>query len=372
MTGTVLLTLGRLPKGLDVARSFAAAGWRVIVADPMKRHVLGASRAVAKSYQVTAPTVSAQAFEQDLLDVIAREKVDLVVPVSEEILHVASLHGRCAAKIFAMPQGALLCVHDKAEFATLARSIGLKAPATALSQDRGAALALASEQDFITKPRHSCAGSGVAFCQKGRAIPQQHDMLVQQRIIGEEQSVCALAHEGSLRACIVYRGALMSGTVAVRFERIESEAIEAWVRHFVAALNWTGFISFDFIIDAQGMPYAIECNPRLTSGVHFYCEANLAQAVLDPEAKVMYRPERLMQQFWPCLSETQAAFGNWSLFAARMRALFSTRDVTWSAQDPWPLLGMPWTAWSIISRSRQLGVSFGEAASSDIGWRTAS
>ena len=371
MTGTVRLTLGRLPKGLDVARSFAKAGWRVIVADPMKRHVLGASNSVAKSYQVTAPTVSAPAYEQDLLDVIAREKVDLVVPVSEEILHVSALHERCGAKIFAMPQGALLCVHDKAEFATLARSIGLKAPQTALSQDREAAIAIASEQDFVTKPRHSCAGSGVSAWAQGSAIPEQRDMLVQQRIRGQEQSVCALAHEGQLRACVIYRGALMSGTVAVRFERVEHEAIELWVRQFVSALHWTGFISFDFIVDEAGMPYAIECNPRLTSGVHFYCETTLAEAVLNPKAKVMYRPERLMQQFWPCLSETQAAFGNWPLFGARMRSLFSTRDVTWSAQDPWPLLGMPWTAWSIISRSRQLGVSFGEAASSDIGWRAA-
>ena len=362
MTHTVLLTLGRLPKGLDVARSFAKAGWRVIVADPMKRHLLGASKAVTKSYQVTAPTLSPQAYEQDLLHVIAQENVDLVMPVSEEILHVSSLHGRCTAKIFAM-------AHDKAEFATLARSIGLKVPPTALSQERNAALAIASEHDFITKPRHSCAGSGVSLLPKGSAIPQQRDMLVQQRITGEEQSVCALAHEGKLRACVVYRGALMSGTVAVRFERIENEEIESWVRQFVAALNWTGFISFDFIIDEAGMPYAIECNPRLTSGVHFYCETSLAEAVLDPKAKVMYRPERLMQQFWPCLSETQAAFGDWALFGARMRSLFSTRDVTWCSQDPWPLLGMPWTAWSIISRSRKLGVSFGEAASSDIGWR---
>jgi carbamoylphosphate synthase large subunit len=371
MTGTVLLTLGRLPKGLDVARSFAKDGWRVIVADPMKRHVLGASNSVSKSYQVSAPTISPLAYERDLLEVIEREKVDLVVPVSEEILHVSSLHDRCGAKIFSMPQGALLCVHDKAEFATLARSIGLKAPITALSQDRDAARAIAGDFDFIVKPRHSCAGSGVSAWEKGSAIPQADDMLVQQRIKGEEKSVCALAHDGVLRACVIYRGALMSGTVAVRFERIENAAIESWVRQFVAALSWTGFISFDFIMDEAGMPYAIECNPRLTSGVHFYCQSTLARAVLEPEAAVMYRPERLMQQFWPCLSETQASFGKWSLFASRIRSLFSTPDVTWSVDDPWPLLGMPWTAWSIISRSRQLGVSFGEAASSDIGWRAA-
>ena len=55
MTGNLLLTLGRLPKALDVARGFADLGWRVVVAEPFKRHLAGASRAVAQSHRVTAP-----------------------------------------------------------------------------------------------------------------------------------------------------------------------------------------------------------------------------------------------------------------------------------------------------------------------------
>ena len=154
-------------------------------------------------------------------------------------------------------------------------------------------------------------------------------------------------------------------------ERIENPAIADWIKRFIAHTSWTGFISFDFIMDENGAAHAIECNPRLTSGVHFFDQASLAAAILDPTVKVMYRSERLLQQFWPCLTETQASFGDWPVFGARLRALFSTRDVTWSAADPWPLVGMPWTAWSIISRSRSLGLSFGEAASIDIGWRSA-
>ena len=51
----VLLTLGRLPKALDPARSFAKLGWRVIVADPFADHLTGASRACARSVQVPSP-----------------------------------------------------------------------------------------------------------------------------------------------------------------------------------------------------------------------------------------------------------------------------------------------------------------------------
>ena len=39
MTRTALLTLGRLPKGLDLARALAAEGWRVVVAEPFGWHL---------------------------------------------------------------------------------------------------------------------------------------------------------------------------------------------------------------------------------------------------------------------------------------------------------------------------------------------
>jgi len=129
---TLLLTLGRLPKGLDVARSFARAGWRVIVADPFPRHVSGASRAVTKSYQVRAPALESQGFLDDLMRIIADESVELVVPVSEEILYVAALRERVpeSVRVFAMPQGDLLSLHDKAGFVAFTQVHGLSAPET--------------------------------------------------------------------------------------------------------------------------------------------------------------------------------------------------------------------------------------------------
>ena len=73
----MLLTLGRLPKALDVARSFKANGWRVIVAEPFKRHLLGASKAVAKSYRTTAPSVSRDRYLAELQQIIRDEGVAL-------------------------------------------------------------------------------------------------------------------------------------------------------------------------------------------------------------------------------------------------------------------------------------------------------
>lgn len=366
----VLLTLGRLPKGLDVARSFDAAGWRVIVADPHKRHVVGASRAVARSYRVPAPAQSPNAYLHALQEIVEREAIELVVPVSEEILHVAALRGRVPGfvRLFAMPQDVLLGVHDKAGFVRFAREHGLSVPETALSGS-AEAIELAARGDYVVKLRRTCAGMGLVRGTAGAIPPAIEGAVVQRMVAGREHSACALAHDGRVQACSIYRGSLMSGTVAVGFERVEHAAIRRWVERFVRASDWTGFVSFDFMVDADDVPWALECNPRLTSGVHFFETGDIARAILDPSVAVRFRRESRLQQMWACLTETQNSFGDWAAFRRNIRHLFGTRDVSWSLRDPWPLVGMPWTAWTIISQSRSRKISFGEAASMDIVWR---
>ncbi|MFZ4408070.1 MAG: ATP-grasp domain-containing protein [Paracraurococcus sp.] len=366
---TVLLTLGRLPKALDIARSFSAAGWRVVVAEPHRRHLSGASRSVARSVQVTAPAVDAGTYLRDLVRVVAEEGASLVVPVSEEAMHVAHLRPLLpdGVRLLAMAPDLVLRLHDKHGFALAAQAAGLTVPETFALEDP-AARALADRGDVIVKPTHSCSGRGVRRIPRGAALPPAEPAVVQRLVRGAEHSTCTLAHDGVVQATAIYRGTLMSGSVAVGFERIDHPAIEAWVARFVAATGWCGFIAFDLIVDEAGTPWGIECNPRTTSGLHFFAESDLAPAILDPAQPLRFRPERRLQQFWSCVTETQDSFGDWPRFRANLRHLFGTRDVTWRAADPLPLLTMPWTAWPIIAEAKRRGVPFGEVATLDVGW----
>jgi ATP-grasp domain len=369
---TVLLTLGRLPKALDIARSFAGAGWRVVVAEPHRRHLAGASRSVARSVRVTAPAVDAAAYLHDLARVVAEEGASLVVPVSEEAMHVAFLHPLLpeGVRLLAMPPDLVLRLHDKHGFALAAAATGLAVPETFALED-AAARDLAAAADVIVKPTHSCSGRGVRRIPRGTPLPPPEPAVVQRLVVGEEHSSCTLAHAGRVQGTAVYRGTLMSGSVAVGFERVDHPAIEAWIARFVAATGWCGFIAFDFIVDGGGTPWGIECNPRTTSGLHFFAEADLARAIIDPAHPLRFRPERRLQQFWSCVTETQGSFGDWPRFRANLRHLFGTRDVTWRAADPLPLLTMPWTARPIISEANRRGVPFGEVATLDVGWNPA-
>ncbi len=370
---TVLLTLGRLPKALELARALHSAGCRVVVAEPFRWHVCKPSRAVAASYQVTAPNSDRQAYLRDLLSVIAEERVELVVPVSEEALHVAALKD-------ALPDGvALLCpsfralarLHDKLAFARYAAGRELAVPATH-PENTEAAQALMAAGDYVAKPAHSCSGIGVSLCRGGqRHQVGEPGMLVQGFVEGDHISSLSLLHEGRELVTVLYRGAVYAGTVAVCFERVDvSASVHAWIRKFCEGINYSGFIAFDFIVDAQGKAWAIECNPRPTSGVHFLEREALGRAMLAPASadSISLKPVQRMQWAYSTLTEAYASILRPPEFLRRMKRLFSSRDVVWSLRDPLPFLLMTPMSWEILWPAMTTDVTLGEATQRDIAW----
>jgi predicted ATP-grasp superfamily ATP-dependent carboligase len=368
---TALLTLGRLPKALDVARALKSAGLRVLVAEPFAWHLCRASRAVDKSVRVTAPNTDPGRYLDDLARVVEAEGVDLVMPISEEGMHAALLAGRLPARVrLHSPALAVLEeLHDKFRFNRLADALGLDVPATELT-DAPEAAVLTEAGAYVVKPRLSCSGIGVTFHDRGAVPPlRTATHLLQARVEGGHRASFTIAHEGRVIGTVVYRGTMLSGTVAVCFERLEGErAVEDWVDRFVAATGYSGFVSFDFILDADGRALAIECNPRVTSGVHFVEPASLSAAILRPAEveRLSLRPARRLQQFWPCLTETQGSLFRWPEFKRNLGHLTGTPDVTWTRDDPWPLLTMPLTSYPILARTIFRGESFGAASMHDI------
>ena len=83
---TALLTVGRFPAALTLARGLHEHGVRVIVADPLKRQLCSVSRAVAKTFQVAPPNSDIAGWERDILDIIELENVTDLIPTSEEVV----------------------------------------------------------------------------------------------------------------------------------------------------------------------------------------------------------------------------------------------------------------------------------------------
>lgn len=376
MARTVLLTLGRLPPGVDFARAFHRAGWRVIVAEPQRWHVTGMSRSVARCLRTPAPMRDPAGYLAALAAIASRENVDLVLPISDEITHVAGLHRGLkgpAPSVFAPPQAEVLRLHDKQRFIAAACAYGLPAPQTCALEDSGAA-ELARRGDFVVKPVFSCSGRGVRFFRSGEAPPAPEPgarAILQAFVPGDVRSSFGLAHRGRLLAHVAYRGLAFSGAVAVAFERVVGLAsVEDWAARFVAASGHSGFISFDFIVAADGSAQAIECNPRVTSGAHFLEPDDLVAAMLDPEnaPPVRFRPQMRLQQFYTTLAGAQIAlWRDRAGFAERAR-LLALKDVVWSAADPLPFLTMTLTSAPLLWRAARSGSSIAELVTMDIGW----
>ena len=364
----VLLTLGRLPKALDPARSFAKLGWRVIVADPFADHLTGASRACARSVQVPSPADDPQGWLAAIETLAREEAVELILPVSEETLYASYLQAHLPhVRVFTMPPHLLHEAHDKWRFAQQAKALGLPVPVTWRADD-GQARSLAARGDFVWKERRSCGGGGTKLLPQGAAFEPTDRAIVQERIKGEELSSCSLCVQGEIRGTAIYRASVISGTVAVGFSRIEEARIHAFAARYAAATQWTGFLSFDFMRDMSDQIFALECNPRLTSGVHFFETDDLAPAILNQSSQLRLREESDLQQFWSCLQEAQGALPNVFGFARKLRAMSQRRDVTYTSSDPLPLLTMPWTARALLRRAARDHVPMAVAASADIGW----
>ena len=372
---TVLLTLGRLPKALDLARAFSSFGWRVLVAEPYRWHLCRVSRAVAKCFVVPPPATAQGAYLEALGRIVRQENVRLVVPVSEEVLHVAHLRPLLApgVEVYGMAADLLLRLHNKLEFPHFVRSLGLTAPET-YDAASPTALELLGRGDCVMKPVRSCSGRGLSFLAAGSTPPVPAEpMVVQRRVDGAVLSTFSIARDGQVVASVVYRGTLMAGTVAVAFERVDGHAaIGAWIDTFVAKTGYSGFVSFDFMVDAHGTPWAIECNPRVTSGIHFLRHEDLAPIILGVPGfrRPRLRDATRLQQFFPALTETQGSFFT-DRFGRNLRVLRTSRDVTWEAADPLPLVTMPLTSLTILVRAAREGRSLGEVATSDIVWNNA-
>ena len=384
----VLLTLGRLPKCLELARGFAANGIEVQVAEPHTRHLTGLSRAVSKSHVLPSPRYEPDRYAEQLLSLINAEQIDLVVPVSEETLHVLPALEKLPqrARAFGPNTATLLQLHDKLRFARLAASLGLSVPESHVASTEDARR-LCHASATILKARASCAGDGLERLPAGTTPPaakSNERWLIQEQISGEVHCSLSVVSCGKVLGTVAYDGPVQSGTVAVVFRRLENANFyHRFAEQIADATRYTGFLAFDFIKPETGPPVAIECNPRVTSGVHFldsnqlaamiialYEDADGLESIAEHTLAAKAKP-MLQQQFYPTLTEMQTRLlkrdRSWR---AVLGHLFRASEVSFRWDDPLPFLLMPYAAWPIMSQALFGELSFGEAATRDIEWLT--
>ena len=368
---TVLISGGKMTKALQLARSFHAAGHRVVLVESAKYRFTGHrfSRAVDAFHCVPEP--HEPGYAEALLAVVRRERVNVFVPVSSPAASVPDAHARKlldgVCDVLHGDPETVEMLDDKASFAEMAASLGLRVPDSRRITDRSQVLA------FDFPPGRTYILKRVAYNPVGRLdltplsattpernaafvaslpISAEDPWILQEFVVGQEYCTHSTVRDGRLR---VY-GCCESSACQVNYGHVDHPEIRRWVEHFASALRLTGQVSFDFIESEDGSVYAIECNPRTHSAITmFHDDPRLADAYLgDDHPVITPRPDArpthwLYHELWRLLTQSGRR--------KRLDTLRRGTDAIFDWQDPLPYfmvhhLQIPWLLLDNLRRRR--------------------
>ncbi|MDR2871633.1 MAG: ATP-grasp domain-containing protein [Xanthomonadaceae bacterium] len=345
----VLILGARAPVALELARRFAARQWHVYAADSLPCRAMAWSRAVRKIAQVASPRFAPERFLDDLNTLIREYGIDLIVPTCEETFYLARHRNDLPRQVQILVDDfeQLHALHSKWRFLELAQSAKVPTPASMLVRNLEEARKWAEAGPVVLKPEYSRFGAHVRCYTEGipadaPALENQGAWVAQRYCTGREMCSYGIAERGCLLAHAVYFARYrLVGRAGYYFEPCVSDAIEAAVRRLVARLNYSGQISFDWIVDDEGGIRAIECNPRATSGVHVFAEnenpVDAMSGIPITVAPIGSRQPRMIAALMLALGWPLARrLGIQSLWREDFRR---ARDVLMEPGDRWPFFG---------------------------------
>lgn len=372
----ILLTGGRAPATLDLARAFHRAGHTVSMAESLRGHLSQPSAAVKAQFVVPAPRQESEAFLGALKKIITENQIEVLIPTCEEIFHIAKGLNDLPCRVFSEPLKKLDTVHNKWRFVVYAVEHDLRAPETMYVRIQDDLLhAFAQWRELVVKPVYS------RFASRTLILPSLKHALAtltfgspwvaQEYIPGRQFCTYSICHNGHITAHTTYPTTFTAGQgAAIAFQHVEHPAIFEWVRAFVKSLNFTGQIAFDFIESPEGVLYALECNPRATSGVHLLAShPRFVEAFFNPAMDCIFpaddHPHMLasaMLTYALPASIFDGKLGDW------LRTFFSSSDVILDFQDPLPFVLQLRSIVSYLLLARRKKISALEASTFDIEW----
>lgn len=296
---TVLVTDGEERAALATVRSLGRAGYRVVVCSPRPRSLAGASRHAARAIAVRDPLREPGAYVQDVTAALARERVDVLLPVSEQSLRavlpldLASLGVRVP-----FPADAVFRrVSDKHALLQAARQAGLDVPAQHVLEHADDARRVPPGLTFplVIKPSRSVieldggrAKLGVAHAATPEELrrrlddiaPSAYPVMLQERVIGPGIGVFVLLWDGEVRAVFAHRRLREkppAGGVSVYRESVAADAglVQPTVT-LLRSFGWQGVAMAEFKRDAAtGRAYLMEVNGRLWGSLQLAIDAGV-------------------------------------------------------------------------------------------------
>lgn len=373
----ILLTGGRAPATLHLARLLKKKGHQVYVADTFEKNLTAVSQYVKKSFVTPFPRQAPKAFVNTMRKIIKDYDIHLLIPTCEETFHVSlhKKHFEKYCKVFTSDISVLEDLHNKWFFNQLLAQLELPYPKSYLTGNyQELEDAAQNLGEFVAKPTYSRFADSVIINDssvlRDIIINENQTWLAQEFIEGKHFCSFSIADEGSLTAHSVYPVTYRVGNgSAVYFEAVDVPKIEAIVTKIVEEKNYTGFIAFDFIQSYQnGQYYTLECNPRLTSGIHLFDEKD-AFLSFDKNSGICYpKEENRMMLTMAVVVYNLLEQRSFSSTKDILQAMLKAKDVVFSWKDLKPFFAQFLTVLHFYIIAKQQNISILEATTYHIEW----
>jgi predicted ATP-grasp superfamily ATP-dependent carboligase len=312
MSLTVFVTDGDQRSALAVVRALGRRGMTVMVGHHEPASLASSSRYCARHVTYPSPYRDRDAFDRFLLRFLARENVDVFVPVTDVTTRAACLHQdrlRQSCALAVPPLEAFDLVSNKARLVEYASRCGVPVPRTHVIAGRAALGAVLDDLEYpvVVKPAqshtptaHGSVTGGAHYAHSRvelRDLYDRHEYLarypslIQQRIVGRALGMFALFDRGRLVADFSHRRLREKPPAGGTSVLSESVPIDPPLREFavrmLAPIAWHGVVMMEYKEDRRtGDVFLIEINGRfwgslqlaIDSGVDFpWLSCQLAQ-----------------------------------------------------------------------------------------------
>lgn len=286
----ILATTSRMPFAVDEIHKLGETGNVVTASDTFDAAPGSHSRGAERHIVTAPPTQQPDQFVADVAAAIEEFDVQMVLPMFEEVFYLAAHRDRLptSAELFFPDFDTLARVHDKVTFAQLCRDLGLPvAESITVTSDAELADALGRWDHWFARAAFGRGGLDILTNSgplAGEGDPadihptEDDPWLVQEFLEGVDRCSWSVVRDGKVLLHSTYEHPLaIDDRGGIVFESVDAPETLAAAEAIVGELGWTGQISFDYLVTADGTHHMVECNPRPTAG----CTVATAQELDD-------------------------------------------------------------------------------------------
>jgi predicted ATP-grasp superfamily ATP-dependent carboligase len=294
----VLVTDAGRSSAIAIIRSLGRRGWHVIAADASRRSPGFSSRYTAERLVHPSAAEAPEEVVDLLLDTARSRGVDLVVPVTDElVLPLSAARDRFAgvATLAIAAPDALAKVGDKGATLELARTLDVPTPKSALVATASEALHEATALDWplVLKPQVSrlyheggavdafevvYAGSADELARAMEAFEGRCPVLLQEYCAGEGHGVELLLADGRPLRAFQHRRLrevpITGGASSFRESVALDPDLYAHATRLLGHLRWTGLAMVEFKVGPEG-PRLMEVNGRIWGSLPLAVKAGM-------------------------------------------------------------------------------------------------